>query len=148
MPVGVEHVPLKSQALKGRASFLTHHHESASLPLRHETQSAVRRVRRIKVGYLRTIRMKDFSFAAVRRFRGDGRDINNISVSIASCYGSDEKRARLRSRDFGALWNRGCASNVCLSVSLYRQASDINTNHSPPVIKEMWFNNGGRRNGH
>lgn len=68
-----------------------HHDKSLLLSLLHEMQSAVlHRVYREKIGSFRTIRMKDFSFAAVRQFHGDGRDINNISVSIASCYGSNE----------------------------------------------------------
>lgn len=67
--------------------------------------------------------MEGFSFAAVRQFRGDGRDINNISVSIASCYGSSEVEKRSFMHTRGTAGPRGIdvmlqTSEVSISLSV------------------------------
>lgn len=59
----------------------------------------------------------------MRRFRGDGRDVNNISVSIASCYGSDEVEEKKGSSALSGLGSpvesRLCFKrSECLSLGL------------------------------
>lgn len=86
-------LPQKSQAFKGSLFSPPHASWQELIPLlslMHGMQSAVHQVYQEKTGFFRTISMKNISFAVVRQFHSDGRDINNISVSIASCYGSNE----------------------------------------------------------